>query len=120
MILEADDQRGWRRNGRRVAALDGCLDVDIAATPLTNTFPIRRYADLAVAESRTSSVAWVEVPSLRVRRVEQTYTRLGHREDASPVEAWRYADPHFGAFRLTVDGDGVVVDYEGFATRVAG
>ena len=89
------------------------MDVDVAATPLTNTFPIRRFADLAVGESRTTPVAWVEVPSLRVLRVEQTYERLGSR-------TWRYSDPQHGAFVLEVDSDGVVDRYERFAVRIAG
>lgn len=61
----------------------------------------------------TSPVAWVDVPELGVTRVEQTYRRLG------PLR-WAYADPAHGAFELTVDDDGLVVDYTGFATRVAG
>ncbi len=93
------------------ADLDGCVDVDIAATPLTNTYPIRRYADLAPGESRTARVAWVEVPSLRVEAVEQTYTRVAPNE-------WTYADPKHGSFSITVDDDGLVMDYEGFAERI--
>lgn len=110
LMLEADEVRRWSRGHRPEARLEGCLDVDIAATPLTNTFPIRRYADLEVGEARTSVVAWVDVPSLRVERVEQTYRRLGERE-------WEYSAGR-RAYRITVDADGIVVDYEGFATRV--
>lgn len=108
-VVEAD----WTIDGAPAPRLRGCVDVDIAATPLTNTFPIRRFADLAIGESRTTPVAWVEVPSLRVLRVEQTYERLGPR-------TWRYSDPQHGAFVLEVDADGVVERYEGFAVRVAG
>ena len=110
--LAADPDRRWLVNGRHAPRLDGCIDVDVAATPLTNTFPIRRYASLAIGEERTAPVAWVEVPSLRVLRVDQTYRRLAG-------DAWTYADPIHGAFRLTVDGAGIVLDYEGLATRVA-
>ena len=77
--LEVDSARRWTVGGKEEPALEGCLDVDIAATPLTNTFPIRRLASLEVGESRTSPVAWIEVPTLRVHRVEQTYRRLGPR-----------------------------------------
>jgi hypothetical protein len=31
---------------------------------------------------------------------------------------WRYSDPLHGAFVLSVDTDGLVVDYEGFARRI--
>lgn len=111
LTLRADAERRWWRDGVRVEELDGCVDVDVAATPMTNTFPIRRYAGLAVGARATAPVAWVEVASLRVLRVEQTYERLGPRR-------WRYSDPTFGGFLLSVDEDGLVLDYEGFATRV--
>lgn len=103
----------WYRSGAEVPELEGCIDVDVAATPLTNTYPIRRYADLAIGTSRTSPVAWVEVPSLRVERVDQTYTRVADR-------AWDYGDPKHGTFRITVDAHGLVIDYEGFAKRIPG
>lgn len=113
MTLRVDDQRRWWRDGVREPGLDGCIDVDVAATPLTNTFPIRRLATLPVGGESTSPVAWIQVPGLEVLRVDQTYQRLG------PLR-WRYSDPRHGAFELQVDDDGLVVDYEGFATRVAG
>jgi hypothetical protein len=111
VALRADAERRWSVDGVPERRLAGCLDVDVAATPLTNTFPIRRLAGLAPGERRTADVAWVEVPSLRVLRVEQTYERLGARR-------WRYGDEAHGTFVIDVDDDGVVVDYEGFATRV--
>ena len=116
--LRADERRRWWNDGRRAPDLDGCIDIDIAATPLTNTFPIRRLArELAGGEPQTSPVAWVEVPSLRLARVDQTYMRLDG--DAQPgLQRWEYRDPTHGAFELVTDQDGFVVDYERFATRV--
>ena len=105
----------WTVDGAARPDLDGCVDVDVAATPLTNTFPIRRLAHLAVGRSVTSTVAWVDVPALGVTRVEQTYERL---EDRDELAAWRYSDPTHGGFVLTVDTEGLVVDYEGFARRI--
>ena len=109
--LGADPARQWTVDGTVRRDLDGCIDVDIAATPLTNTFPIRRLDSLKIGESRTAPVAWVEVPTLRVLRVDQTYRRLG-------AQHWEYSDPTHGAFVLEVDTDGVVVAYQGFAVRV--
>jgi uncharacterized protein len=113
LLLTADDDRRWERDGERAPELDGCVDVDVAATPLTNTLPIRRLAALAAGQEVTTPVAWVDVPALGVTRVDQTYRRLG-------PAAWRYADDAHGAFELTVDDDGLVVEYTGMATRVAG
>ncbi|WP_052436556.1 putative glycolipid-binding domain-containing protein [Georgenia sp. SUBG003] len=111
LVLHADGDRRWFRDGVRAPQLDGCLDVDVAATPLTNTFPVRRLHDLPVGEAVTVPVAWVDVPALTVDRVDQTYHRLGR-------SAWEYRDPHHGPFRLTVDDHGLVLDYEGLARRV--
>jgi uncharacterized protein len=117
--LRVDERRRWWRDGYRAVDLDGCIDVDVAATPLTNTFPIRRLAGLEPPQSATSVVAWVDVPSLRVRPVEQTYTRLDDVSGDPLVEAaWEYSDPLHGSFRLTVDAVGLVVTYERFAERV--
>lgn len=113
-VLDAVDGR-WTVDGAARPDLDDCVDVDIAATPLTNTFPIRRLAHLAVGEQATSGVAWVDVPALRVTRVGQTYERLA---DQDGLARWRYSDPLHGAFVLTVDAGGLVVDYEGLARRI--
>ena len=116
--LRCDEQLRWRRDGAPAPELDGCRDVDIAATPLTNTFPVNRLRDLAVGETWTGSVAWVEVPTLRVTRVEQTYTRLAAPDDPFAAAAWEYRDDTHGAFRITTDAHGLVVDYENFAARI--
>lgn len=111
------DGHHWLVDGRPRPDLDGCLDVDVAATPLTNTFPIRRLGELPVGASVQLAVAWVDVPELGVTRVEQTYERLA---DEGGRRRWRYSDRAHGAFTLTVDDDGIVVDYEGFARRIDG
>ena len=112
--LEADGAGRWLMNGLPVPLLDGCIDVDIAATPFTNTFPIRRLG-LDIGESATVSAAWVSIPELEVERLLQTYTRLPGGET---LHRYEYRDPRFGGFELTVDDEGVVVEYAGFARRL--
>jgi hypothetical protein len=116
LTLSADDQRRWQVDGRHDPSLNGCIDVDVAATPLTNTLPVRRLAGLDVGGQVTTPIAWVDVPDLSVIRVDQTYRRL---PDVDGLEAWEYRDAQHGRFLLTVDADGLVVTYEGLARRVA-
>jgi len=81
--------------------LDGCVDVDIAITPLTNTLPIRRL-NLAVGESANIEVAYVSVPEFAVKRASQRYTRT--------EAGYRYESGSFTA-DLEVDADGLVTTY---------
>jgi len=112
--LTARDGSWARGDGTRLPDLVGCFDVDVAATPLTNTLPVRRLG-LRPGEHRDIAVAWVHVPSLEVRRVRQRYLRHGF---ADGLDHYTYADPEHGRYRLSVDTDGLVVDYEGLARRL--
>lgn len=105
LALESDGAGHWRVNGEPAPSLDGCLDVDLGVTPSTNTLPIRRLR-LAVGGSAHVVAAWVRFPDLEVRSLGQRYTRLDER-------LWRYeSDTGFTA-DLTVDAEGLVVDYPG-------
>ena len=94
----------WRHEQGLVSSLTGCLDIDIAATPFTNTLPIRRLA-LNPGASASLSVALLSVPALTVSAVRQRYTRLS-------AHGWRYEglDSGFTA-QLNVDDQGLVLDY---------
>ena len=124
---DADGPRGLRRvsvrrspkgqwwvDGKRRPDLDGCLDIDVAATPLTNTPTIRRLG-LDVGQSADLIVAWVEVPSLAVSAEPQGYDRLPGGPD---THRFRFRSAATEGLALTTDPDGLVRDYEGFAERV--
>jgi uncharacterized protein len=100
------DGDGWTVDGEPRADLAGCPDIDIAATPLTNTMPIYQLG-LAAGEARTFRALYVRVPELTVAAMEQTYTRL---DPATPPRRFRYASPGFTA-EVAVDADGLVEDY---------
>lgn len=110
VTLHADALGHWTLDGRDWPELTGCHDVDISASPLTNTLVVRRLG-LAVGDSRTLDVAWVDVPSLAVRRVAQTYRREAE-------DRWVYEDPTYGSHPFTVDPLGVVREYQGLFARV--
>lgn len=88
--------------------LRDAIDVDLSASPLFNTLPIRR---LGLGAPRRITVAWVLVPSLEVIPAEQTYTPL-------PGGGVRFASDTFTA-DLTLDDDGFVTHYPGLASRSA-
>lgn len=116
--MEVDVARSeWWVSGRRRRALDGCIDVDVAATPATNTISIRRLA-LEVGEDAIITVAWVDVPTLRVTPVQQGYRRIGPIEGSDGLEAYEFWPVGGRTHRLTVDADALVVDYEDFAERL--
>lgn len=94
--------------------LTGCIDIDFEMTPFTNTLPIRR-ASLAVGESRKFRMAYIPADTLEPFVDEQTYTRLSDR-------VYRFENGETGADYLTaditVDEDGLVMDYPGLFERV--
>jgi uncharacterized protein len=115
VALEADGRGGWTVNGAPAPRLDGCLDVDLEASAVTNAFPIRRLG-LRAGERADAPAAYVRAPDLRVERLEQSY---GRDEDEDGLARYRYSAPAFGvAAVLVFDADGLVVDYPGLAVRV--
>jgi hypothetical protein len=115
LLLEADGEGNWHRNETPFPELQGCLDVDIAATPFTNTFVIRRLG-LSVGESSEIRAAWVGVPHLEVETLEQTYL---HLQPQAGLDRYEYrSNGASEGLIITVDQDGVAIDYERFARRV--
>ena len=115
-LLEADGAGRWLVNGKPAPQLDGCLDVDLESSALTNALPVRRLA-LAVGARASAPAAYVRAADLAVARLEQTYVRAPG-QDAG--ECYDYAAPAFDfESRLTYDRSGLVLDYPGIAIRAA-
>ncbi len=116
LSLNADGEGHWfDESGATVAALDGCVDVDITATPLTNTLPLRRLT-LKPGESADIKVAYVTIPELRVLPDEQRYTCL---EADAAGGSYRFEQTGSGFTAvLQVDADALVEDYPGLFKRV--
>jgi uncharacterized protein len=115
LALSADHDGRWLADGQPRPDLDGCIDVDISLTPLTNTLPIRRLT-WTPGSAHELDVVYVSAPDLTARRVSQRYTLLdADADDDAPL--YRYES---GSFRadLTVDGNGFVSDYPGLWRRV--
>jgi len=111
LVLQTDGAGNWTDgSGTPLDELQGCLDVDIAVTPFTNTLPIRRLR-LVPGHTETIRVVYVPVPSLDVSPWEQRYTAL---EDGRV----RYESVQSGFSReLEVDTSGLVMSYPGLFRR---
>ena len=111
-VLLADGAGTWRWDGGpELPEVAGALDVDLTATPATNTLPIRRLAALEVGRQRDLSMAWVQFPDLEVLPSAQRYQRLA-------PDRWRFSTGDFQA-DLLVDPDGLVLDYGGLFRSLA-
>jgi hypothetical protein len=106
--LERDDDGAWSVDGARRPDLDQCFEIDFAATPFTNTMPIRQF-ELRHGESRVQRALYITVPDLQVRIDEQEYTRL---DAANPPRRFRYRGLSTGfTAEVEVDEDGIVTSY---------
>jgi uncharacterized protein len=113
-VMACDGEGRWRVDGRPAAHLDGCLDVDLESSALTNTLPVHRLA-LAVGARAATPAAYVRALDLRAERLEQTYARL---PDEAGRQRYRYAAPAFDfTCTLVYDSSGLVLDYPGIAVR---
>lgn len=91
---------------------DGALDVDLAFSPLFNTLPVRRLALHEAGPEHELPMVFVTLPSLDVQLVQQTYRSVsvgdpavvGLRGDSFDVD-------------ITIDPDGLVLEYPGLAKR---
>ena len=113
--LLADGEGHWkRRGGEPIPELDGCIDVDISATPFTNTLPIRRLG-LEPGESEELTVTYVRVPELLVGPERQRY---GFLEAQADSRLYRFeALPSGFTDELPIDAEGLVIDYPGLFRR---
>ena len=104
--LKTNSQGQWFMDGKQIASVEGCTDVDLGFSPSTNLLPIRRLR-LGIGERADVTAAWVEFPTLNFKPLEQSYFRsrrdIYHYESAG------------GKFERDLN-----VNEEGFVTRYPG
>lgn len=107
LSLVADGLGHWQDgDGHRLPAFDGCIDVDLAGTPFTNTLPIRRLSLRPQDGTRSLDMLYIPFDTFEPSRDAQQYTCL------TEGRLYRYeaGDRSFAA-DLPVDADGLVLDY---------
>ena len=110
LSLNVESRGVWRSRGRELREAEGCVDVDLALTPATNTLPIRRL-DLPVGGTESVVAAWVKLPDLAVQRLPQRYTRL-------TKNTYRYESNTGFSAEIAVDDLGLVATYPGGWERI--
>ena len=114
LVFESDGMGHWTSGaGTELPELAGCVDVDIAVTPFTNTLPIRRLP-WRPGQARDLLMVYVAVPEMTVQPARQRYTCL---ESGAAGATFRYESGSFGR-DLRIDPDGLVLDYPGFWRRI--
>jgi len=112
LLFEGEGKGHWEMNSRRAEEFNQCVDIDISLTPFTNTLPINRLA-LRNGESRKIRVIYFNILEQKVLPVFQKYTRLS---DAT----YKYENiPNDFEATITVDEQGLVVDYPALFQRTA-
>lgn len=113
--LHSDRHGRWLIDGVAAPRLDGCLDVDLESSSLTNAFPVHRLG-LEVGQAAQAPAAYVRARDLEVQRLEQRYVRL---PDGALGQRYHYCAPQFEfECELVYDRSGLVIDYPGIAVRV--
>lgn len=93
-----------------LAGLQGCMDVDIWPTPLTNSLPLWRCS-WERGQPQRFAMAWIDADEMTVHRQEQLYTQL------HPTH-FRFQSADFERV-LEVDADRLVVTYPGLFERAS-
>jgi uncharacterized protein len=113
-VLESDGAGRWLVDSRPAPRLDGCMDVDLESSAMTNTLPVHRL-DVPPGVRADVPAAYVRALTLTADRLDQTYERI---PDEAARRRYDYAAPAFGfTARLVYDESGLVADYPGIALR---
>lgn len=103
-------------SGGSRAEFGGAVDVDLEFSPLFNALPIRRLGLHRDPGTHRLPVVFVAVPTLEVSLVYQRYRGAGALAGGGQAVVEFNQDDY--TERITVDGDGMVVDYPGLAGRI--
>jgi hypothetical protein len=104
----------WLVDGVLRPDLDGCHDVDLESSAVTNTLPVHRI-DAVPGQAHAVPAAFVRAGGLTVGRLEQEY-RL--RDRTAAAITFDYVSSTFDfACELTYDAAGLVLEYPGIAVR---
>lgn len=103
--VESTDEGVWYLDGQEIAAVQGCIDIDLNFSPVTNFLPLKRL-NLSVGEEKNVRAAWLRFPSFSLEPLEQTYERASE-------SSYNYHSGTGFASTITVDRFGMPIEYSG-------
>ena len=111
--IAGDGTGNWSgASGKPIPKLKGAIDIDLSATPFTNTLPIRRLK-LKPGQSAEITTVYILVPALTLATDPQRYTCIEARK------RYRYESLDSDFMReIEVDRHGLVVNYPGLFRRL--
>jgi hypothetical protein len=109
--LESDRYGNWSNDSGIKPKLHGAIDVDISATPFTNTLPIRRLK-LGEKQHAEILVVYIKIPELSLDIDLQRYTCL-----SKDTFLFEQVNRNFSR-KIKIDKDGIVVRYPGLFKRI--
>ena len=93
----------WYLNGVEVPAVEGCVDVDLNFSPVTNLLPIKRL-NLDLDKAGDVNAAWLQFPSFELKPLGQTYRRVSDL-------VYNYRSDTGFETDIAVDANGLAVEY---------
>lgn len=110
-LTSSGEGKWYGQDGKLLDALTGAIDVDISATPFSNSLPINRH-QWVEGQARNFEMVYIAVPSMELQKVKQRYTCV----KSTTPRIFRYQSENFESL-IEVDDDGFVLDYPGLFTR---
>jgi uncharacterized protein len=111
--LHSDGNGNWfNTEGDLIAKLKGAIDIDISATPFSNSLPINRV-NWIINQIEHFNMVYIAVPSLETKKVPQSYQYIRNEGE---FKYFKYRCYDYETI-ICVDSNGLVVDYPNTFSR---
>ncbi|MED3803563.1 putative glycolipid-binding domain-containing protein [Lysinibacillus xylanilyticus] len=112
--LSSDGKGNWYENdGQVIDKLKGAIDIDISATPFSNSLPINRM-DWVLNQEEHFEMVYISIPSLEVKKVPQSYKYINNK---GHMRYFKYRCYDYET-TICVDEQGLILDYPNVFRRV--
>ena len=109
--FDSDGNGNWTVNNKALPEFAGCIDIDIALTPFTNSLPVNRL-NMQPGQQQLIKVLYIDVVKQELLPVEQMYTCIN-----ATTYKYQNTTDDFEAI-IHVDENGLVEIYESLFTQV--